>query len=1166
MSAQNLATEIRYTDQQRVAVNTRDVSIALEAGAGCGKTFVLTERFLSQLQPSTGDALPTELSELIAITFTDAAAREMRDRIRTKCLERLEKADAKEGDYWLALMRSLDTARISTIHAFCGTLIRAHAVELGLDPDFQVLDQAAADVLQSQAIDQALRKRLDDEDATVLQLAADLGIQRLKSHLATLVDQSRGPQFQHWLAATPQQLVDAWRQAYVEQAVPSYRSRLVPLTNAAAEILQAWDGDSPKLAPVRAELLPLLQGLAESPTFLDDLQQIRNLAKIQGVTKAADWPDKTTYEEYRDRCAELRKRIDAVKPLANEAELQASAVACLQILRLANEAAKSYGAVKQSYSSLDYEDLMAEARRLLVEPEFESLQRRIRQQTRLLMVDEFQDTNQSQVDIVRALVGEGFAAGKLFFVGDCKQSIYRFRGAEPSVFRDLQTETPAAGRLPLTKNFRTQPHIIEFVNDLFSGIFSEDYLPLQAAREQTTSVPAVEFLWTPVERSLAASDARRAEAQTIAQRLKTLIEEQQPIVVGKDDAGEPISRPAQPGDIAILFSALSDVKQYEEALRDAGLEYYLVGGHAFYSQQEIFDILNLLRSLASNCDEVSLAGLLRSPFFSLQDETLYWLCQSAGSLNAALRAKQLPKELSSDERAKVERAATVIKQLRQERTSLSIAALLQAAFDATGYDATLLTEFLGERKLANLNKLLEQARRIEQLGGGQLDAFIRQLTEFTVRQPKEALAATKSGDSDVIRLMTVHGSKGLEFPVVVVADMHRKTQADKTAVAIDPRLGPVIQPADTPESGGALGIDLYKLLEADENRAEKHRSFYVACTRAADYLILSGATTGDLMPDGSWLQTLSEHYDINSGSPASGKLPEGPLVTIGGDNESGGGGSKAGRQKPLDELLAEARSSKAGRDNHLATALPIPLNPEQIKRFSVSRLTGQLRDARSWSAQQKLSSLLAPTTGEKVDPRGLGNLVHAVLERLTFTEVDRNHSDWTERLAPLNLRRHAGRAAEQTNHMLERFLRSPRYEDLCKAKQVIQEAEFLMNWPPSGQAEAYLQGYLDCLWQDAAGDWRLIDYKTTTLVAADGEPDTMQAVAKEKAEEYRLQLEVYALAVEGAYGVRPREMYLYFLKPGVEVVFDWNETARAEAIDRIAQAISDARQAAVASH
>ena len=337
---------------------------------------------------------------------------------------------------------------------------------------------------------------------------------------------------------------------------------------------------------------------------------------------------------------------------------------------------------------------------------------------------------------------------------------------------------------------------------------------------------------------------RRREADWIARRIRGLLDGGEPIVCDSAPIGEPITRAAKPGDIAILFRALSDVAFYEDALRRRGVDYYLVGGHAFYAQQEIFDLVNLLRTLNSPSDLVSLVGVLRSGFFSLADETLFWLAQHPEGLAGGLFAERLPSEIGAEQTARCDSPLRRSRPCGRRKIGCSVCQLIDEALERTGYDAALLNEFLGERKLANLRKLVEQARGFQRGGYLGLSDFIAELSEFVAAQPDEPLAAMHSEDMNVVRLMTVHQSKGLEFPVVIVPDIQRPTHAGSDGVHMDRELGPLVRmPSRGSETAPVGGYELWRMREKQAEAAELNRLFYVATTRAADYLILSSGAS-----------------------------------------------------------------------------------------------------------------------------------------------------------------------------------------------------------------------------------------------------------------------------------------------------------------------------------
>lgn len=1155
-----MPTAPTLTDEQAKALRTRDTSIALAAGAGCGKTFVLSERFLSHLDRDP-ELLheAAELRQLIAITFTDAAAREMRRRIRQKCYDRSVSAKTRAAqDDWHKLLRAIEAARVSTIHAFCASLLREHAVAAGLDPMFGVLEQGAADVLESEVLDDVLRARLSERDATTMTLAAAFGLSRLKEQLAELVKHRHDDAFHDWQSKSAEEVVATWQGVHERVAVPNALAELAaqPEVPRILDLLHTVTppANKDKFISARATLLELLPRLATGDLADTDLPEIRSAAMIQGICGAKDWPNTEMFAAYRDACKSFRDALDKKSPKPfDPAAARAAAELGLQLLALAADVAAEYERAKARAGKLDFDDLLARAHRLLTDPEHAALRNSLSSDLRLLLVDEFQDTDRIQVELVEALCGE-VEDGKLFFVGDMNQSIYRFRGAQPDVFRNLRGRIPELGRLPLTKNFRSQPAILNFVNALFVDALGEEYQALQPNRQQITPEPAIEFLWTiaPDKRNRkipgSVQDARTQEARRIARRLRELIDNETPIIA--DTSAEGGIRPVRPGDVAILFRALSDVALYETALREYGLEYYLVGGHAFYAQQEIFDVLNLLRSIASPADEISLAAVLRSPFFSLLDETLYWLADSAGSLNNGLFGNELPKELSTDERLKATAAAATLASLRERKDSLPITTLLQEALARTGYDAALLGEFLGERKLANLNKLLEQARTADSGNVLDLTGFIAQLAEFVAREPKEALAATLSESADVIRLMTIHQSKGLEFPLVILPDVDRKSDFRGPSAALDPDLGPVVAPPADEETDEptTTGIDLYRSIEKRADAEERKRLFYVATTRAADYLILSSSLAG-YDPDeleSDWTKLLAERFDITSTGEFRGTLPAGyatPHVRVTNtDPVTNFKPIGASRGADLIAIVQDAHDL-AGSGGGVIPPDVGPLEPDATARvqYSVSRLSGKL--VRPDSRELPWAPILDP---EAVDPLTFGTMVHAALQRVPLTGK-LAIAPLCEQLATERVLRNSGRAAEDATAMLARFTTSTRWKDITAAKAVHRELEFLLAWPPDAAEGRYLQGFFDCIYQDAAG-WHLIDYKTNDITAA--------KVSRESAR-YEMQMLVYALALERALGEPPVELVLHFLRPGVEHRFPWNDDMRRRCVELVEAAMHE---------
>ena len=280
-----LAEPVPLTNQQRRAIDARDVSVALSAGAGCGKTFVLTERFLSHLEPGRSDS--ARLGQLLAITFTERAAREMRDRIREKCRSRLLECPEKEARYWLDLLRELDTARISTIHSFCASLLRSHAVEAGLDPRFRVLDQAQADTLLNEMIDDQLRERLAKQEAPVMDLIVQFGLRRLGAMIEQLLRRRQEIDWDKWAGVDARLLAAKWGEYHRCKALPLLLHQIVASDEAKTVLDIAGRNPSanPEMKTRMAFLLETLPGLGESADPPAALAKIREAAKIQAPVR-----------------------------------------------------------------------------------------------------------------------------------------------------------------------------------------------------------------------------------------------------------------------------------------------------------------------------------------------------------------------------------------------------------------------------------------------------------------------------------------------------------------------------------------------------------------------------------------------------------------------------------------------------------------------------------------------------------------------------------------------------------------------------------------------------------------------------------------------------------------------------------------------------------------
>jgi len=1052
------------TEEQRCAVEHRTTSVVLSAGAGCGKTAVLTRRFISHLEKDKAS-----VGQIVAITFTDKAAREMRERIR-KEIQALP--DSRKH------LRDLERAQITTIHSFCGNILRQFAIPAGLDPAFEVLDDVLAMNLRAAALTARLHGLLEDRGdkaaaSSLRELIVWFGYPAVADAVDALLLRIDRPAWEKWLARSPSDIAAEWTGPIRRELLPrwtAYLSASAPKMARAIGVLEGIRGASSVVMNKVERVLAELPRLGEAADLPAKLKELAELAKVQDIKKA-DRPDEATYESLKDAFTdlrgELRSRFDVFT--SGPERVAEAATFGQHFLRVALAVDDEYRARKRRAAALDFQDLLALARDLVRDNE--EARTALRRRYRFVLVDELQDTDPVQMQLVELLCGDQLRTGKLFAVGDHKQSIYRFRGAEVGLFTRLRDSVGKEGRLVLSRNFRSQPGIIRFVNALFARRL-EQYEPLVAERAPVGDGANVEFLWTAAEGSV--GELRGAEADAIARRIAELLADETPLLLGKN-GGPP--RRVQPGDIALLFRSMTSVATYETALRRHGFDYYLVGGRAFFAQQEVYDLLNVLRAVENPQDSLSLVGALRSPFFNLSDESLVLIARHEDGVWAGLHEDANLAELPPGQRPAAERAIKLLTDWRALKDRLPIAWLINRAIADTGYDAALLFEFLGERKLANLWKLIELARSFDRTGLFGLHEFTARLADLVSRQPREEEAATVPEEADAVRLMSIHQSKGLEFPVVFVPDFAATRQGDRSAVARwDRRLGCLVkvpgefdnQPEEEARPFSALANDLGRTVDQLADWQEDLRILYVACTRAIDRLILSaGVPDADgPLPANHWSLALAERFNVRTGeciaadvAPATVPLiqmtapkprPPKPPPTAK-ENADGPAILLEGMKRPrrlLPEVISLAALEAIDRGE-----VGVPLTPQFV--------TEDDSDLARWRTPRERVGPVAPAE----------RILWEVLERWDFRDPD----GWVQLLsdAPGNASERA--LAEELRPKLARLAASPFRVELAAAIEIHRNIEFLADLATIHPfPEPFkLRGVVDLLVRDPSG-WRVV--------------------------------------------------------------------------------------------
>jgi ATP-dependent exoDNAse (exonuclease V) beta subunit len=1104
-----------FTDEQRQAVARRAEPLLVSAAAGSGKTSVLVERFVRAV--CDDEIAP---GRILAITFTERAAGELRERVRARLLELGERQAA----------RDTEAAFVGTFHGFCARLLRAHPLASELDPDFAVLDEGLAGRLRERAFQEAVRELLSSEregrQGAPLDVLAAYGIDRVRAMVEHVYLELRST-----------------GQRFPRLPAPALASEASADADANAG---ADDADAAAVCVVLGELLELF-GL--------------------------------TYER--------RKRARA---------------------------------------AVDFDDLELLAQQLLEQQE--PVRSSWSERFELMMVDEFQDTNPRQLAILRAL-----DRGNLFTVGDEFQSIYGFRHADVGLFRTRRAELDErGGSLLLTRNFRSRAPLLDVVNAVFAERFAE-FPALVAGRQATAEQseggsedegegegePAVELLlsdtggWEAREELAVAVAAglppaplwRQAEARMLAQRVSELV----------------ASGRVRAGDVVVLLRATGDLEVYERALQLCGLRTLAAVG-TFWGHQQIGDLLTYLRALANPLDEEALYGLLASPLGGCSRDCLALVAQAAQASRrpawdaaqaAAAGESELAQRLSAADLDALAAACGLIARERAAVSRRGVAGLIERAIDATRYREHVLALDWGERRLANVHKLLRLARAFEASEGRDLRAFLDHVEYLERAARVEPDAPVEGVEPDAVRLMTVHAAKGLEFPVVCLADLGRQPNARTPDLLLDgERLGVRLMRLDGERSTPALAYDELCAERRAREAEEEDRILYVAMTRARELLLLSGSLDFDRRPRQgpsgtpiSWLGPalsaalpellasreaslgdliVGDHgalvrYRLSSpGAPLLGSLGEsaaGRRGDLSDEQRRAGSSDKAqgaaageaqrdvvgealvGAEAPVAAGVAAADGAGASARGTTARATASPgLAPEQerIATLSYSSLTELERCGYRYYLERVLglgedrAAARAEAAPGGLEARARGTLVHRLLELLDFARPQPPSAQDVEDCArELDLRVGAGER-EELARLIATASRARLAERVAAAANVRREHPFAFSLAPE---EPLVTGVIDLLAVEADGACLVLDYKSDR-VAADVD---LEALVER---EYAIQRLLYALVIlrDGAPAV---EIVHWFLERDESVAARYTAGERLVLEQQLAERTARAR-------
>jgi ATP-dependent helicase/nuclease subunit A len=869
---------VSLTPSQVSAIQARG-NVLIVAGAGTGKTRTLVERCLSLVLDETP---PVDIDEILMVTFTEAAAAEMRKRIRSSLEQKSNGTERHRCAEQLALM---DVSHIGTLHSFCLKLIRQHFYELEVDPQVSVMREEEAFLLASETLDKLLRELYAGKSElaeSVRQLvrihggASDESIRRaildVHNYLRTLADSSA------WLTEQSSMLAETeprrWRQ-WLLDAIPHWREEWL-------EYLE----EIPKENCVAQGCIAVLNKAAARPDEQDLAVILRDLTEaFNNCQKGKNGAWLGPLERFQDEVSFLQSldpggsTTPTAVPCPLEADWQWTRLPLLALLQVTSEFSKHYAEEKRELAVVDFQDLEQHTLRLLwnaAENKPTAIANDWRERLRHIVVDEYQDINAAQDRIIQALSREGSNANR-FLVGDVKQSIYRFRLASPGIFRGyMQTWKGALGvTIPLVENFRSRAALLNLTNSIFRRIMPAslggiDYdtqaLQFGAPKERAhldlnpNDPPAAELhlrmkvkgqteeVGEGAENVRSEIQEAEKEALIIASRLRDFHREQTP--VWDEAAGS--FRPVHWMDMAILLRAPSRKSEsYAKAFARLNVPLQ-VAKRGFYDSIEISDLIGLLQILDNPLQDVPLIGVLLSPFANIELNEIAEIRLAAKKVgfwnvlvtwHRAARTSQ-----NGDAQATLQKVDRFLERMARWRSLARQAALstfLETILAETCYCEWLQVQSRGPQRHANVERFVGLAREFDRFQKRGLLRFLAYVDAQKEAEAEPEVAA--AGDSDAVRLMSIHQSKGLEFPIVAVPDLAKPFNLSdlRSDLFLSETYGlcSTVRPPHTRRKYPSLPLWLARRAERRELLGEELRLLYVAITRARDRIILSASVS-----------------------------------------------------------------------------------------------------------------------------------------------------------------------------------------------------------------------------------------------------------------------------------------------------------------------------------
>ena len=1081
---------------------------ALTAAAGSGKTTVLVGRFLKILEHNN-----FRPEEIVAITFTDEAARQMRGKIRLGIIERqlnTVMAEEEEKNGWGRALAHLPFSEINTIHGFCLDLLREFGFRIGLNPDFKILDSSTQRVELGKSIQDILAKlsRSHDPDLKVLlnylpvrsvpTLFRELAHRRAHLKLNQLIDtDSLRPIFRFEACAFLCQLPDWEELREILLAIPE------PLIN--------------EPSPLGQHCRHQLQLLEKKPTanpdvfietFIDSLK-----GSIPKPTK--EWQDTPCCTDLFQKWKSLKLQIQKEFSISSCSEVETNHFNAAQksIRNIYTQITRHFQTSKEENHTLDFDDLLILATRLGRD---DWVVEKVRERFRFYLVDEFQDTNSLQWQLLEPFVKKS----NVLVVGDSKQSIYRFRYADIGVFERVQKWIGGSGQvLEMPQNYRSAPRLVKFCNSVFRKLmvrhvaYESKHQEMKPARE-TDLVGSVEYCFYESEKVSGSS----RDPSTVSENIHRLKAEG-----------------FQFGDIAILLRARTHLQAYENSLRANGIPFQTIGGAGFLNRQEVLDVLNLLRFLANTDNNVALIGILRSPFFNFSDEDLYYL-----SIRPGVHWWDKLKTATPESRlTHWSFAYSCLKDWLAKPAGMLTSRIVEEALICSGYFSILESSSRTVQTQRNLLKIIRIIQKLEIETPSSIRVIVRFLEALVRSDSNEPEETAFRPEEDAVRVYTIHGAKGLQFPVVILPGLGNPLNLSRNnrLVVEDIDWGGQLQsqigfkiwnPSKGHKDFRHPVCRMLRRLNHYRTIAEEKRLLYVALTRAEDKLVLVGKKT-DRVSYYRWLASattpelsvpIPDEKGLDwKGSPEPSPKPS-MAVEEARENQN---------NSSFPETAAAINRSRPQATTRNRKSSKIHWSPTKIVNFQKCPRKFFLSTLSLLSEEHSIQHL--PTKPKRVL---LGEIVHRLLERVPNLSNEQSLLEhckiWGSSIEMTSDEESSKFFATVLAHV-KAVASSSFQTEMEQAITLFSEKRLNLQF-----AGKRISGVIDRLYQRPDGSWVVIDFKTYSSGA-----DTRKSL---ESREDRLQVELYLWATSQILKTDQLSGVLFFTATGETMLIPYDSTVK----------------------